>query len=92
MSSSIFELVTEYASQHYYDKFGFNNEELADLRDEILKLQDKYSDMGLSDEQKDVINNLLKLHTEICEECLEKVYTQGLKDSVTILRELDIIK
>ena len=61
--SDIFEMITEYASEHYYDKFGYNNEELADLRDEILKLQDQYSDMGLTDEQKDVINNLLKLHT-----------------------------
>lgn len=89
--SKIFEMITEYASEHYYDKFGFNNEELADLRDEILKLQDQYSDMGLTDEQKDVINNLLKLHTEMCEECLEKVYTQGLKDSVTIQKELGIL-
>lgn len=89
--SDIFEMITEYASQHYYDKFGFNNEELADLRDEILKLQDQYSDMGLTDEQKDVINNLLKLHTEICEECLEKVYKQGLKDYVTIQKELGIL-
>ena len=89
--SEIFEMITEYASQHYYDKFGFNNEELADLRDEILKLQDQYSDMGLTDEQKDVINNLLKLHTEICEECLEKVYKQGLKDYVTIQKELGIL-
>lgn len=47
--------------------------------------------MGLTNEQKDVINNLLKLHTEICEECLEKVYTQGLKDSVTIQKELGIL-
>ena len=39
-------------------------EELADLRDEIIKLQDQYSDMGLTDKQKDVINNLLKLHTK----------------------------
>ena len=32
---NIFEMITEYASEHYYDKFGFNNEELADLRDEM---------------------------------------------------------
>lgn len=87
----IFEMITEYASEYYYDKFGFNNEELADMRDEILKLQDQYSDMGLTDEQKGVIDNLLKLHTEICEECLEKVYTQGLKDCVVILKELGIL-
>lgn len=89
--SDIFEMITEYASNHYYDKFGFNNEELVDIRDEIIKLQDQCSDMGLTDEQKDVINNLLKLHTEICEECLEKVYTQGLKDCVIIQKELGIL-
>ena len=89
--SEIFEMITEYASEYYYDKFGFKNKELADMRDEILKLQDQYSDMGPTDEQKNVINNLLKLHTEICEECLEKVYTQGLKDCVTILKKLGII-
>ena len=88
---NIFEMITEYASEHYYDKFGFNNEELADLRDEIINLQDQYSDMGFTDEQKDVINNLLKLHTEICEECIEKVYTQGLKDCVTIQKKLGIL-
>ena len=84
-------MITEYASEHYYDKFGFNNEELADLRDEIINLQDQYSDMGFTDEQKDVINNLLKLHTEICEECIEKVYMQGLKDCVTIQKKLGIL-
>lgn len=42
--SEIFELITEYASEHYYDKFGFNNGEVADLKDEIIKLQDKYAD------------------------------------------------
>lgn len=47
--------------------------------------------MGLTDEQKDAINNLMKLHTEICEECLGKVYTQGLKDCVIIQKELGII-
>ena len=88
---NIFEMITEYASEHYYDKFGFNNEELTDLRDEIINLQDQYSDMGFTDEQKDVINNLLKLHTEICEECIEKVYTQGLKDCVTIQKKLGIL-
>lgn len=88
---NIFEMITEYASEHYYDKFGFNNEEFADLRDEIINLQDQYSDMGFTDEQKDVINNLLKLHTKICEECIEKVYTQGLKDCVTIQKKLGIL-
>lgn len=46
--SEIFEIITEYASKHYYDKFGFNNEELIDVRDAILKLQDQYSDMELT--------------------------------------------
>ena len=46
------------------DKFGFNNEELIDIRDEIIKLQERYVDMGFTDEQKDTINTLLKLHTE----------------------------
>lgn len=32
--SEIFEMITEYASEHYYDKFGFNNEELSDVIDE----------------------------------------------------------
>ena len=89
--SEIFEMLTEYASEHYYDKFGFNNEELADVRDEINKLQNQYSNMGLTDEQKNIIDNLLKLHTEICEECLEKVYTQGLKDCVIILKAFGIL-
>lgn len=89
--SDIFEIITEYACEHYYEKYAFNNEELSDIRDEILKLQDQYSDMGLTDVQKDVINNLMRLHTELCEECVEKVYTQGLKDCVTILKELGII-
>ena len=89
--SEIFEMLIEYASEYYYDKFGFNNEELADVRDEIIKLQNQYSDMGLADEQKNIIDNLLKLHTEICEECLEKAYTQGLKDCVTIQKELGIL-
>lgn len=87
----IFEMITEYASEHYYNKFGFNNEELANIRDEILKLQDQCANMGLTDEQKSIIDNLLKLHMKICEECLEKVYTQGLKDCVTIQKELGIL-
>lgn len=36
--SDIFEMITEYASERYYNKFGFNNKELADIRDEIIKL------------------------------------------------------
>ena len=47
---NIFEMIIEYASEHYYDKFGFNNEELVDVRNEIIKLQDQYSDMELTDE------------------------------------------
>ena len=82
--SEIFEIITEYASKYYYDKFGFNNEEFIDIRDEIIKLQELCAVMGFTDEQKNIINTLLKLHTEIYEECLEKVYTQGLKDCVTI--------
>ncbi len=89
--SEIFEMITEYASKYYYDKFGFNNEELTDIRDEIIKLQELYDVMGFTDEQKDTINTLLKLHTEIYEECLEKVYTQGLKDCVAIQKELGIL-
>lgn len=44
--------------------------------------------MRLTGEQKNIIDNLLKLHTEICEECLEKVYMQGLKDCVTIQKNV----
>ena len=89
--SEIFEIITEYASKYYYDKFGFNNEEFIDIRDEIIKLQELCAVMGFTDEQKNIINTLLKLHTEIYEECLEKVYTQGLKDCVTIQKELGIL-
>ena len=89
--SEIFEIITEYASKYYYDKFGFNNEELIDIRNEIIKLQELYAVMEFTDEQKDIINTLLKLHTEIYEECLEMVYTQGLKDCVTIQKELGIL-
>ena len=47
------------------------------MRDEALKIQNQYSEMGILDEQNCVIKNLLKLHTELFEECLRKVYTQG---------------
>lgn len=50
--SEMFELITEYASEHYYDKFGFNNGELADLRDEIIKLQDETSKWDLQTSRK----------------------------------------
>lgn len=90
--SKIFEMITEYASNHYYDKYGFNNEEFTNLTDEILKLQDQYANMGLTDEQKKVMDNLLKAHTEMCESCIEKIYSQGLKDSVEILQELGVLR
>ena len=47
--------------------------------------------MGLTDEHKNIIDNLLKLHTEIYKECLEKVYAQGLKDCVIILKEFGVL-
>ena len=50
--SEIFEMLTEYASEHYYDKFGFNDEELAGVRDEIIKLQNQYSNMGHTESRK----------------------------------------
>lgn len=52
--SEIFEIITEYASKYYYDKFGFNNEELIDIRGEIIKLQELYAVMGFTDEQKEL--------------------------------------
>lgn len=91
MPNDIFKDITEYASRNYYDRFAFNNEEYADIREEILKLQEQYADMGLSDSQKQVIDDLLKTHSELCDECMEKVYTQGLKDCVSIQKELGIL-
>lgn len=38
--SEIFDMLTGYASEYCDDKFCFNSEELADIRDEIIKLQD----------------------------------------------------
>ena len=48
--------------------------------------------MGLTDEQKKVMDGLLKAHTEMCESCIEKIYSQGLKDSVEILQELGVLR
>lgn len=47
--------------------------------------------MELLDAQKQIIGNLLKKHSELCEECMEKVYSQGLKDCVVIFNELGTV-
>ena len=91
MSTNIFESLVEYASRNYYEKYAFNHEEYIDVRNELLKLQQQYSDMNLTIEQRHVLDSLLKTHAELCESCMEKVYEQGLRDCVTLLQELHLL-
>lgn len=91
MSTNIFEHIVKYASHNYYEKYAFQSEEYSDARDEILALQRQYADMPLSEDQKQVIDRLLKVHSELCDECMEKVYEQGLRDCAVILKALKII-
>lgn len=89
--SDIFDMLIEDASQSYYNKYAYNNEEFADLRDSIMQMQEAYKKMDLSDEQKKVIDGLIKYNAELFDECVEKIYRQGLIDGVSILRELGVL-
>ncbi len=91
MPTNIFDNIVKDISHSYYEKYAFHDEEYSDVRNEVLKLQSQYEDMPLSDEQKQVIDSLLKVHSELCDECMEKVYKQGLKDCVIIFKELKVL-
>ena len=86
-----FKIITEYMSTHYHDKYAYNCPELSEARDDIILLQEKVFNSGISEEQHDMINELLKLHSEVNDEVMDKVYTQGMKDCVVILKELGIL-
>lgn len=89
--SDIFNIITEYASQNYYDTYTIHNPDLSETRDDIILLQEKLFSSGISDEQQKMINELLKAHDEMCLESNKKVYIKGLKDCVVILKELGIL-
>ena len=89
--SNIFEIFCKDAGKAYYNSEILNNDEYADVREEILQLQKAYREIELTDEQRHIIDRLMRVNSELDEEAMELIYRQGLIDCVNLLKDLHIL-
>lgn len=89
--SDIFEMFCMDAGKAYYNSEILNNDEYTDVREEIFQLQKAYQEIELTEEQRHIIDRLMRVNSELDEEAMELIYRQGLIDCVDLLKNLHVL-
>lgn len=89
--SEIFDMLCNVAGNAHFDAKVLNNEEFEDIKNDILRLQEKYRSFDLTEEERTTIDMLIKTNAELYEEGIAAVYRQGFLDCADLLRDLKVL-
>lgn len=92
MGKDIFEVLTEYAVNERLDDILLNDIEYQKIQREMDELIEQFHELSLPKEQNLLVDRLVSSHTESgC--CYGRIaYRQGMRDSVSILLKMGLIK
>ena len=92
MGKDIFEVITEYAVNEGMDGIILQDSEYQKIQREMDELIEKFHELNLSREQNLLVDRLVSSHTESgC--CYGRIaYKCGMRDCVSLLLEMGLIK
>lgn len=92
MEKSIFDVITEYATNEGLNGILLQDSEYQRIQCEIDELIEKFHELNLPKEQCLLADRLVSSHTE-CGCCYGKIaYQQGFRDCASLLMEMGLIK
>lgn len=91
MEDSILEMITEYATNERLDNIILEDDRYAGIQVEIDKLTEELDSLNLTQEQKQVVDDLIAAN--IAGGCCytRAAYQQGFKDCALLFREVGLI-
>ena len=92
MRKSIFDIITECSINERMDSDLLQNDEYMKIQNKISEQAVQFDKLGLSNEQRLVIDRLISSHTESGAVYGKMAYKQGFKDCVSLLQEVKLIK
>ena len=92
MDKNIFEILTDNALNERLDGILLKDDEYQQIQDEIENAVSKFDELDLSKEQRLIVDRLVSSHTESgC--CYGRIaYKCGIRDCVSLLLNMGLIK
>ena len=92
MEDSILELLAKKMTGERFDEVVLGDEEYIKRNEAVAELVRRLGEYDLSQEERLMSDRLLTANNECNSRFSELAYIQGMKDSVAILNELDLVK
>lgn len=91
MGKSIFDVITEYATNEGLGDILQQDEEYKQIMQNIDSLTDKFDALGLSEEQRLLMDRLISAYNENGAYYGRLTYQQGFRDCAALLVEIGVI-
>lgn len=92
MENSILELLAKKMTGERFDEVVLDDKEYRKRNEAVAELVRRLGEYDLTQEERLMIDRLLTANNECNSRFSELAYIQGMKDSASILRELDLVK
>ncbi len=92
MEDSILELLAKKMTGERFDEVVLDDKEYRKRNEAVAELVRRLGEYDLTQEERLMIDRLLTANNECNSRFSELAYIQGMKDSASILRELDLVK
>ena len=92
MEKDVLNTITKHLTAERFDKIVSNDETYLKKQDKIEKYAKQFEELGLSKDQRLIIDRLLSANNESNYRYSELAYMQGFKDCVELLKTIDVIK
>ncbi|MBD5450080.1 MAG: hypothetical protein HDR28_08000 [Lachnospiraceae bacterium] len=92
MDKDVFGIVVEQFVSEKLDEIMLQDSEYVNLQDEIWKEKEKCNQLGISESQHQMLEDLISLHIKNIELYSKKAYGQGFMDCVSLLQKIGVIR
>ena len=92
MDKNIFDVITEYAVNERMDGILLQDSEYQRIQREMDELIEKFHELNLSKEQNLLVDKLVSAHTESGCYYGRVAYQKGMRDCVSLLLNMGLIK
>ena len=91
-NKTIFDIIVEQFVNERLDDIMMQDVEYIKLQDEIWNEKKRMDNLNLSEEHHSVMEELISLHIRVIELYGKKAYGQGIRDCVSMLQEIGVIR
>lgn len=92
MEKGVADILVEHFLDEKLESIIEQDEKFMELRKRICEEGDKLESMGMDEEKRQVVNNLISLHVASIDFYAKTAYKQGFKDCLTLFKEIGLIE